>query len=702
MIHALRVLLQTHSIRRQLLLVLMFISAITLLATTSAFVIKESFTIVQEQRDELSSLADIIAKNTVTSLIFDDPQSARETMEALKIRKNILAAYVIDGKGRIFARYIATDPASTNLPLEQLAGSPSPQQLQTVLGALRQRSGAFLNLSRFTSWVHPIINDQQLVGTVVLHSDKKRLFTELSSTLVTALLILLAVGTMVYLLSARLQRVISDPILKLSGMMQRVSDTKDYSLRATTDETTEIGQLFKGFNQMLEEIEERDLVLQQRQEHLQQLAHYDTLTNLPNRALFFDRLTQALHYAQRNKQAVALFFIDLDHFKEINDTLGHRIGDLLLHQVAERMGQIVRECDTVARLGGDEFTFFAQNIGNKNNASLLAKKLLETLEPGFMLEDHTVYISASIGITLYPNDGENIDELLINADVAMYHAKEAGKNTYHHFDLGMNQRASERMSLQTDLRNALYRGEFVLHYQPKVNIATGKINGVEALIRWNHPEQGLMLPSRFIPLAEESGIIVPISEWVLKNACQQAKRWQQQGYTWVSVAVNLSAFHFKRHSVVEAIRTALTDADLPARMLEVELTESLLLHNNLYTIEALNELKKLGLTISIDDFGTGYSSLSYLQRFPIDLIKIDRSFIWSMGQNEDDRAIVAAIIAMAKSLRMKVVAEGVETEEQFEFLQHQGCHAVQGFLLSKPLPAEELTVFLNQRNLRAL
>lgn len=693
--------LYINSIRNQLLQMLMLISAITLLTTTSAFVFKEAVNIVQEQRAELSSLADIIAKNVSSSLIFDDPQSAMETMAALKIRKNILAAYVIDSNGRIFARYTAPDLAPDSLSLEQLPANAPPGQIRRIQRTLSESSGSFLNLSRSINWVYPIINDNQALGTVILHGDKMHLVEQLAATLVTALVILLVVGTMAYLLSARLQQVISEPILRLAQAMQQVTDSKDFSIRAETNEKSEIGQLYYGFNQMLQEIEERDLVLQQRQEHLQQLAHYDTLTGLPNRALFYDRFTQALRYAQRHKMSVALFFIDLDHFKDINDTLGHRIGDLLLREASSRMNEIVRDSDTLARLGGDEFTVFAQNISNRDNAAILAQKLREVLEPAFTLENHTVYISASIGITLFPDDGENVDDLLINADVAMYHAKEAGKNTYRHFDLAMNQQASERMTLLGDLRNALARGEFVLQYQPKIDIATDRVNGVEALIRWNHPEFGLIPPGRFIPLAEEIGTIVPISEWVLGEACQQARIWQLQGGPPVCVAVNLSAFHFKRHTVVEAVRSALNNAGIPGSLLEVELTESLLMQNNQYTIAALNELKELGLTLSIDDFGTGYSSLSYLQRFPIDQIKIDRSFIWSMSYNDDDRAIVSAIIAMGKSLRMKVVAEGVETEEQYQYLQAQGCDTVQGYLLSKPVSAERLGELLNQHHLRA-
>ena len=700
MIRSLRELLQTHSIRRQLLLMLMLISSVTLISTTGAFVIKEAISMVKEQRAELTSLADILAKNTVASLTFDDPLSATETLAALKIRKNILAAYLIDTNGRIFSRYIAPELDLARLPPELAPFNAHPEQLMSLLEAIQQERDTLAALSDFTGLVHPIYNDNQQIGTLLLLGDRQRLWNDFFESMGTALLILLVVGTMAYLLSARLQQLISEPILKLSRMMQTVTATKDFSLRATTGEQTEIGQLFAGFNRMLGEIEERDLALQQRQEHLQQLAHFDTLTSLPNRMLFYDRFTQALYYAQRNNKKVALFFIDLDHFKDINDSLGHRIGDLLLREVSSRMSEVVRDCDTLARLGGDEFTIFAQNIDNRENADLMAQKLLDVLEPPFKVESHTIYVSASIGITLFPDDGDQVDELLINADVAMYNAKGAGKNTYRQFCVEMNHHNSERMLLQGHLRTALAHNEFVLHYQPKLDIATGRINGVEALVRWNHPELGLVQPGRFIGLAEESGMIVPLSEWVLKTACQQARDWHLLGIAKFSVAVNLSASHFKRHTVVEAVRDALEISGLPGKLLEVELTESLLMHNNQYTIEALHELKKLGLTISIDDFGTGYSSLSYLQRFPIDLIKIDRSFIWSMGHNENDRAIVTAIIAMAKSLRMRVIAEGVETEEQYQFLQEQGCHGVQGYLLSRPVPAEELTLLLQQQQLR--
>jgi diguanylate cyclase (GGDEF)-like protein len=389
-------------------------------------------------------------------------------------------------------------------------------------------------------------------------------------------------------------------------------------------------------------------------------------------------------------------FIDLDHFKDINDSFGHRSGDLLLTMVANRLSDILRECDSLARLGGDEFTIFIQDIASRANGALVARKIHDAFEAPFTLEEKDVFLGCSIGITLFPDDGENIDDLLMHADIAMYHAKDAGKNTFRFFEQEMNHESVERLALQSDLRQALKRGEFLLLYQPKLDIQSNKITGFEALIRWQHPRLGLLSPIRFIAMAEQNGTILPISDWVLQQACRQAMSWQEQGLGPFTMAVNVSASHFKRHTIVASVRQALEFSGLDPSLLELELTETTLLQNNQSTLDTLWELKQLGVFLSIDDFGTGYSSLSYLHRFPIDSMKIDRSFVCNMAESEDDLAIVTAIIAMGKSLRVQVIAEGVETHRQLELLRELGCHVIQGHLVSKALAADELTALLGR------
>jgi len=684
------------SIRRKLMALIMATCGVILLATTVVFVIKETSSLVSEQRKNLASLSEILSKNVTAALTFNDPQSALDTMNSLSVKSDIMAAYILKTDATIFSRYLAQGVKTDALPFEQLGPDATSATWQKVLEQVRSDSDQLLRLSDKISLVSPVLLDNQTIGTVVLFADMRNMRTRLISTLLAAVFILCLASLAAYLLSMRLQGIISNPILKLADTMRMVSESKDFTLRVTKPGNDEIGQLYDGFNEMLQEIEERNLTLRQRQENLQQLAHFDTLTRLPNRVLFHDRLQQSMNLALRNEQSLSVMFLDLDRFKDINDTLGHRTGDLLLQQVSERMGLVLRDCDTVARLGGDEFTIFNQNIKTAKNACKVAQKLLDLFEIPYFLEGQQVYITCSIGITLFPADGENMDDLLMNADIAMYNAKSDGKNTFRLYSHEMKQTDSERIALQNDLHQALALKQLYLQYQPKFDAQTGKIVSVEALIRWQHPTRGLIPPNRFIPLAEESGSILAITEWVMKTACCQAKLWYDAGYGSISVAVNLSACSLKRYNAADMVRQTLAETGLLPCLLELELTESLLIENNHQAEETLRSLKELGISIAIDDFGTGYSSLSYLHRFPIDALKIDRSFIWNMNRSDNDLAIVVAIVAMANSLKLQVVAEGVETEQQLSALKKCGCQIIQGYLLSKPVDVEEVTTLLER------
>lgn len=683
-------------IKYKMMALIMFVISITLLMTTLAFIFREIHNSHHEQYENLSSLAEIIGTNTSAAIIFDDPQSAMDTMNTLKVRSDILAAYVFTKDNTLFIRYVAARKDLSHLPFEQLSPDASVDDYRRILNQLREESSRFFTLWGFSSLVRPILLDGQTIGTVVIHSDMNVFRQRIYGTATVSLLVMVISWIIAYLLSYWLQRVVSTPVLQLTRTMKQVSDSKDFSLRAAKPSSDEIGTLFDGFNEMLGEIEERNQILRQRQAHLQELAHFDSLTRLPNRTLFYDRLNQALHYSERQKEAVAVFFIDLDHFKDVNDTMGHRTGDLLLVEVAQRFLGMVRESDTVARLGGDEFTIFTQNIGSRENACIVAQKIQNIFAVPFKLEGQDIFITASIGITLFPFDGGDVDELLMHADIAMYHAKESGKNIYQLFDKGMNQRASERVSLQYDLRLALERDELQLHYQPKMDIASGRVTGVEALLRWNHPSKGWIPPLKFIPLAEETGIIVPLTSWVLRSACIQAKLWMEAGHRNLHVAVNVSAHLFKRQNVVSTIRNALEKSGIEPSCLEIELTETSLMQDSSRTVEAIDELKRIGIITTIDDFGTGYSSLSYLSRFSIDFLKIDKTFIWNMTKSDNDMAIVKAIIAMANSLNMGVVAEGVETLEQLSLLRGLGCTEIQGYLISKPVNADEVAKYFDK------
>jgi diguanylate cyclase (GGDEF)-like protein len=427
------------------------------------------------------------------------------------------------------------------------------------------------------------------------------------------------------------------------------------------------------------------------------LAYHDALTGLPNRPLFMDRLIMAAAQAARSSQKLAVFFLDLDRFKNINDSLGHSTGDSLLKSVAERIRRCIREADTLARFGGDEFTLLIPRMDHVEDAAKIAQKILETLKIPFFISDRELFVTTSIGISIYPTDGTDPETLVRNADTAMYRAKDQGRDTYQLYAPAMNARALERLALENLLRKALSHRELVLHYQPVVETATKSVVGVEALIRWNHPELGLLSPAHFMSTAESSGLIIPIGSWVLLTACKQLKIWQKRIAPDLTVAVNLSARQFQQPNLVEEIREILEETDLDPGCLELEITESNAMQNAENTIYSLRGLKALGVRIAMDDFGTGYSSLNYLKRFPIDTLKLDQSFVRDVNTDASDAAIVSAVILMAHSLDLRVIGEGVETEDQFGFLQRHKCDHVQGYLFSAPLPIEEVEPFLIER-----
>ena len=435
----------------------------------------------------------------------------------------------------------------------------------------------------------------------------------------------------------------------------------------------------------------------QSEQFILHLATHDALTGLPNRHLLNDRIQQALIQSQREATQTAVLFIDLDQFKTINDSLGHDVGDLLLKEVAQRLVSCLRNGDTVARSGGDEFVVVLTDISNAQEAATVAQKLLDALIAPYQISGNDMRTTASIGIAIFPDDGENVETLIKNSDLAMYYAKEAGRNNCQFFTQKMNRVVAEKHAMGTDLHHAIARNELLLNFQPIVDIRGGTLAGMEVLLRWQHPRWGLVSPLQFIPLAEEIGLIVPIGEWVLKAACTQLKAWQQQGYEVPRLAINLSVKQFRQKTLAETVARILAETGVEARDIELEITESLLLENTDEVAHTLRKLSAMGLEISIDDFGTGYSSLNYLKRFPINNLKIDRSFVMDISNDADDTAIVIAIIALAHSLQMKVIAEGVETEQQLAFLRQQGCDQYQGYNFSEPLSAPEVASKLLQR-----
>jgi diguanylate cyclase (GGDEF)-like protein/PAS domain S-box-containing protein len=442
------------------------------------------------------------------------------------------------------------------------------------------------------------------------------------------------------------------------------------------------------------------------EEQVRRLAYFDTLTGLPNRLLFTEQLIKALAQAERHNQQLAVLFIDLDDFKRVNDTLGHGAGDDLLKQIGERLAGSIRSLDsvtrqdtgdngnTIARLGGDEFIVLLNNVNDAVDAGAVARRLVTALAEPVTVLGNELYVSCSVGVATFPGDGNDIETLLMNADTAMYRAKEAGRGGLQFYDRSMNARARERLQMETLLRHAVERDEFVLHYQPRIELDSGRIVGAEALIRWQHPQRGLLMPRDFIPLAEEARLVSPIAEWVIAQVCRQVSAWRAGGLATVPVAVNLAAPHLCESGLPELVERVLKEHGLPSSVLELEVTESILMHDPELSLANARRLADLGVSLSIDDFGTGYSSLSYLKRLPIGALKIDQSFVRDIATDPDDAAIITAIIAMAHSLNLRVVAEGVETEAQRRFLQDHGCDEFQGFLVSVPVAAEDFARLL--------
>jgi diguanylate cyclase (GGDEF)-like protein len=435
----------------------------------------------------------------------------------------------------------------------------------------------------------------------------------------------------------------------------------------------------------------------QSEERVRHLAFHDQLTGLPNRYLFNDRVKMAIHQARRSEYGLAALFVDLDQFKNVNDTLGHEVGDALLRQVAERLSGQLRSADSVGRPGGDEFLILLHNVDSPAKAKTAADRLFTVLREPFRIDHHEFHISASIGIALFPTDGEDADTLFRNADIAMYHAKEEGRNNSQLFNAEMNRHMVEVLDTKNRLIRALESDELLLHYQPQISLTDGRLVGLEALVRWQDPERGMIPPGKFIPVAEETGLIVSVGSWVLKAACQQAAKWAATGIGPLRIGVNLSARQFRGTLLAETVRLHLTEAGIDPKWLDLEVTESVAVQGSEFVRKTLEDLRGLGISVSLDDFGTGYSSLSYLRSFPFDVVKMDRSFVSQICSSGVDRSLVSGIVSLAHGLGLKVVAEGVENQRQLSYLRHIGCDTVQGYVLSRPIPADQVEQFLRNR-----
>lgn len=636
------------------------VASATLMAAFLGF---DSVNAHRQMQSRLETLANIVGQNSAAALLFDDRAAAIEVLGALEAERSVVSACLYEQSGKLFAEYQRSG-AVHDCPLRFGQAAPANRGFVTVSRSV-ERAG-------------------DPAGTLVLRSDLREIAQRWRRMLaITAILLLgaLAVGGIA---GSLLQRRVSKPVQALVSAMHEVTEQHNFAARVALHGTDEIAQLGSGFNTMLAELES---LANEKMEFMAQLRHQalnDDLTGLPNRRLLADRLSHALNVARRLGHEVALLYIDLDGFKLVNDSLGHSIGDLLLLQVGERLRMRVRSSDTLARLGGDEFAVVVSGQAVRDQAGAAAKALLEALTPPFTVGEHDITIGASIGMSVFPANGATPVELLQQADSAMYAAKRTGRNRMMAFNDELGAEIRERLTLETELRHAIVQREIRACYQPEFDVVTRRLVRFEALARWIHPALGMVSPAKFIPIAEETGLIVPLGNHIMEVACREAVEWQAIAGEPIQVAVNVSSIQLARETFVAEVSAILSTTGLDPHLLQIELTESVMLNGAERVGESMRELAELGVSLAIDDFGTGYSCLSYLPRLPFDALKIDRSFVSELGIRTEVDAMVHSLVTLAHNFGMRVIAEGVETDDQMTRITEIGCNEVQGFLMGKP------------------
>jgi len=665
---------------------LLIVGMITLLITTNLGYYMFS-SLLDGYEKKASILSSVLTENLESALLFNDVKAAQDVLDSLRSVPDVVHATIYDKSGHMFASYAnANNPIQLPLDFDQSQFDQRPRLGQPLLG-----------------YAMPILNaapDREQIGTITMHLDLSEaysvLYKQIGILLLGGLFILTVVSTML----TKLQEIITQPLLNLTDVMRKVSQEGDLSARADISNQDEIGEMASVFNQMVEKISLRENSLQIElnerrhiEEKLSEIAHFDPITNLPNRHSFDNQIARVLLNQKYDLEKFALMYIDLDNFKYVNDSFGHHLGDLLLSRIADRLRKSLRQGDFVARMGGDEFVVIMSDFSDNSQIKEVAEKILATLRTPFSLEGSEVFIGASIGISICPTNGKDSESLKRQADSAMYLAKNLGKNNYQFYQDEMSRTQQNRINIEASLRRSLERNEIVVYYQPIVEITGEKIVGFEALARWIREDGAVVRPDEFIPLAEEIGLIIDIGKFVLNTASAQTAVWVDQfGLSFTSV--NFSSRQFRHNDLASEIFDALKNARLQPKNFEMEITESILMDSSIDSLGLLDVLIQQGMGISIDDFGTGYSSLSYITSFPISKIKIDQSFVAKLPNDKNALAVVTAIIGLAKSLNLKVVAEGIESTEQLTCLAKLGCQYGQGYLFSQPLPAIEATKLL--------
>ncbi len=708
---ALMKLFDTLPVRYKLIALMVSVSFVSLLIASIAFINTDRMNTQRVVSDSLSTMASIIAANSTAAILFGDAAAAEETLGFLDSRENIQAAAIYTTTGELFATH-----TKAGLEIE----FPEPDLAQE--NVLFWNNHIELNL--------PITYQGEAIGAVYLRSDIRAIDQRLALFLRIVTVVLVSSLLLTIALSTRMSRIITDPLLRLSDIARKITTEKNYSLRVVGREKDELGNLIADFNAMLDEIQTRDNALEDHKHMLEERvllrtrelkianleletakenaesvarrmkyhAHHDALTGLPNRTLLQDRISTELAHARRQQTILALLFLDLDRFKLINDSLGHASGDQLLRVISRRLRSCIRDEDTVARLGGDEFMVLLPRISSSADAGRIGRKILDCLVDPVSCNGHELHITTSIGISVYPYDGRDAETLVKNADISMYRAKELGRNKVVYYTAEMNAGSRKQLALETSLRKAVENNELQLHYQPKVDINRNSIVGVEALLRWEHPGMGFISPLEFIPIAEDCGLIAPIGEWVLHTAFTELGKWHAAGHGGITMAVNLTSSQLAQPGLENIVEAALAAAGVDPVMAELEITENVAMQNIDSAIATLTRLKQMGVRVAMDDFGTGYSSLGYLRRLPVDIVKIDQSFVHGIPENNADALIAQAIIAMARSLNLSLVVEGIENARQLRFFRQQGCDIVQGYLFSEPVNAAEMLKILDSHS----
>lgn len=651
------------SLRANIIVVVVFASslAVGLFTVLITFVNTRSSIDLQDSR--LAVLADVIGQNSTAALDFSDHRAAADVLEALRREPPVVSACLYDARGAIFSEY------------QRSAGTAACPRLLSIAASKG---------SQYRQVVRSIRHDTESVGSIEVTADMRDLRYRNSRMLVIALGLALLSLTMAACSGALLQRRISRPVIQLAAAMNRVTKDGTFEARVSVEGAREIAQLAAGFNRMVTELERRNQIARAAESQLLEQARTDELTGLPNRRFLLERLGRELERAKREPWKVGLLYIDLDGFKLVNDSLGHGVGDLLLRAVANRLKSRVRSTDTLARVGGDEFTVILTGIESEEDATVAANGLIQSLVRPFVIEGNEMTVGASIGISTRISSGMEDPDMLKQADSAMYAAKKRGKNRAVHFSPELGMMARERLTIESELRGAIGRGEIFVEYQPEFNAATGSLIRFEALARWKHPHLGTIPPDTFIPVAEDSGLIYGLGEFVLERACRDCLEWQRISAGPIQVAVNISALQFNSEMMVQEIASVLRRTGLPADLLQLELTESVMIGSLTHSAEKMMQLRALGVTLAIDDFGTGYSCLGYLPGLPFSAMKIDRTFVRNVGTSPEVGTMIRSMIELAKKMGLRVIAEGIEEESQFAALVEMGADEVQGYLFGVP------------------